>query len=276
MKISIISPVYFAEKILSQLVKEVKKTFTELPYDYELVLVDDGSGDQSWEVIEDLVKEHSFVRGIKLSRNFGQHYALTAGIKSATGDVNIIIDCDLQDPPSNIPFLIDAYKEGNEIVFTQRDKRKHGLLKSFYSKVFNWSFKYFSDQNFDVNMGTMILFSVKAKEAFLKLEDYDRLYLQLFKWIGLKNTTIVVKHSERISGKSTYTIGKLFALALQGFTSFSNKLLKISIAIGLIFSLLSFLSILVIAVMKYLYGFQTGWASIISTIFLAVGAFNLS
>jgi dolichol-phosphate mannosyltransferase len=271
MLVSIISPVFFAEKILPTLINEINKVFNIRDEEYEIILVDDGSSDKSWEVITELSKTNHTIKGIKLSRNFGQHYALTAGIKKATGDINVIIDCDLQDPPSNIPILIDEYKKGFDIIFTKRDERKHGFFKSLSSKLFNWSFRFFSDHNFEINFGTMILFSEKAKEAFLQIEDSDRLYLQLFKWIGFKNTSVVVKHSERHSGKSSYTYKKLFNLALQGFTSFSNKLLKISVVIGLFFSFLSFLSIGLIIFFKIYYDFQAGWPSLVSIVFFCTG-----
>ena len=276
MKVSIISPVYFAAKILPQLAKAVDEVFKSTKLNYELILVDDGSTDNSWGVIEELKQKFPSIIGIKLSRNFGQHYALTAGIQKSSGDVNVIIDCDLQDPPTNIPLLLEQYEKGYDIVFTKRNARKHGALKSFMTYLFNRSFRFFSDQNFEINVGTMLLFSAKAKSAFLQLEDYDRLYLQLFKWIGFKNTSVTVEHAERASGKSTYTFSKLLALAIQGFTSFSNKLLKISIAIGLFFSLFSFLSILSIFYLNIRYGLQSGWPSIISVIFFCTGIILLS
>lgn len=271
MLVSIISPVYYAEKMLPTLVDEIVKAFANREEEYEIILVDDGSTDRSWDVITDLAKTNQSIRGIKLSRNFGQHYALTAGIKKSNGDINIIIDCDLQDPPSNIPILIEEYHKEFDIVFTKRETRQHGFLKSLSSKLFNWSFRFFSDQSFEINFGTMILFSKKAKNAFLLIEDYDRLYLQLFKWIGFKSTSVIVKHSERHSGQSTYTYRKLFNLAIQGFTSFSNKLLKMSVVVGLFFSFMSFLSIGVIIFFKIYSDFQAGWPSLVSIIFFCTG-----
>lgn len=271
MKVSIISPVYFAEKIIPELINQITKEVNNISSDYEIILVDDGSQDGSWEKIEEIAQNNPNVIGIKLSRNFGQHYAVSAGLKISKGEVSIIVDCDLQDKPSEIQKLIDAYKEGNEVVFTKRISRKHSFFKSISAYFFNVIFNWVSNKDFDVNAGSMVLIGANAKKAFLKVNDHDRLYLQLLKWVGFKNTTVLVEHAERYSGKSTYNFFTLLKIALQGFTSFSNRLLYFSIFLGIIFSALSFISICIIVLLYFIQGFQSGWASLISSIFLCTG-----
>jgi len=277
MKLSIISPVYMAENIVDELVDKLVLEVEKIVDDFEIILVEDGSPDDSWEKVLNNCKKDNRVKGIKLSRNFGQHYAITAGIEHASGDINVILDCDLQDSPENIQLLIDSYKEGNEVVFTKRISRKHSFFKSINAKIFNFVFRFVSHKDFDVNAGTMILFGKKAREAFLSVNDHERLYLQLFKWVGFQKSMIPVKHSKRHSGKSSYNFFGLLKIAIQGFTSFSNKLLSLSIILGLTFSIIAFTSIVVIAVLYFVQGFMNGWASLISSIFLCTGIilFNL-
>lgn len=271
MKISIISPVYRAEKIIPELVRQIDQAVRSLSDDYEIILVDDGSPDQSWSEIQKETKKYPSLKGIKLSRNFGQHYAVTAALNYASGEATIIVDCDLQDQPEEIKKLIEAYKDGNEVIFTKRIVRRHSFFKAIYSAFFNFIFKWVSNKDFDVNAGSMVLIGKKARTAFLQIKDHDRLYLQLLKWVGFKNTTIPVNHSKRHSGKSTYNFIKLLKIALQGFTSFSNKLLYFSIILGLVFSAVAFISILIIVILYFTQGFQSGWASLISSIFLCTG-----
>ena len=188
--------------VVDQRVAKVCQTLTEM--DFEIVLVDDCGPDNSWEVIKDQASIHSFVKGIRLSRNFGQHYAISAGIKKAKGDNIVLMDCDLQDNPKDIIKLLNEREKGFEIVFTKRLKRKHGIFKSFNSFLYNKLFTIFSEKKYNVNAGSLVLFSKKVAREFNKLEEKDRLYIQLLKWVGFKTTTIEVEHNERYEGKSNY------------------------------------------------------------------------
>jgi dolichol-phosphate mannosyltransferase len=275
-EISVISPVYRAEKIVDELVKRVCNELEKITPNYEFIMVEDGSPDNSWDVIVRNCKNNPKVKGIKLSRNFGQHYAITAGVASAKGESIVLLDCDLQDDPSYINSFIQKRKEGFDIVFSKRINRKHGFIKSLNSKIYNSLFSIFSDGKFDVDAGSFVCFSHRVKDAFIRLEDKDRLYLQLLKWIGFKSTYIELEHNERFDGKSSYTIYKLIKLGLQGWTSHSDKLLRMSIGIGLSISALSFITAIAIVIGYLFYNLQPGWPSIIVSIFFSTGLILMS
>lgn len=276
MKISIVSPVYKGEAIVEELVSKIYEAVTQLEVDFEIILVEDGSPDNSWEKIREASNRHRNVKGIKLSRNFGQHYAVTAGLNFATGSIIILMDCDLQDDPKFIPLLLAEYKMGNEIVFTRRIDRKHSFVKSLNSATYNFFFGLFSDRNYDVNAGSMVLFSQRVNEVFLKLEDKDRLYLQMLKWIGFKSTYVAIEHKERFAGKSTYTFYKLLKLAIQGWTSHSDKLLKFSVYSGFFLSFITFVIAIVIFIKYYFFGLQPGWPSLFLAIIFGTGLILMS
>lgn len=274
--ISIVSPVYRAADIVPILVKNINESLVQITNDFEIVLVDDGSPDTSWEAITHACYQNKRVKGVKLSRNFGQHYAITAGLEKAGGEILILMDCDMQDDPSHISKLIQRKNEGFDVVFTRRKSRKHGFFKSLAGKVYNFCFYLFADSSYDVNLGSLTLLTKRVRNEFMKIGDKDRLYIQLLKWVGFKSTFLEVEHRERISGESTYTLSKLFSLAIQGWTSHSTKLLKLTIYFGFGLAILALLTGIAITILKFVYGFQTGWASIIVTILFSTGLIQIS
>tara|TARA_B110001452_G_scaffold199699_1_gene169644 strand:- start:2545 stop:3477 length:933 start_codon:yes stop_codon:yes gene_type:complete len=269
--ISVVSPVYQAEKIIQEFIQQVKKELVKITTHYEIILVEDCGPDNSWEVIKNQCSIHPFVKGIRLSRNFGQHYAISAGIKKAKGDNIVLMDCDLQDNPKDIIKLFNERKKGFEIIFTKRLNRKHSIMKSFNSFLYNKLFTIFSEKKYNVDTGSLVLFSKKVADEFNKLEEKDRLYIQLLKWVGFKTTTVEVEHNERYEGESSYNFIGLLKLGIQGWTSHSNKLLLLNIYIGLTLSFLSFLGGFLIVLRHYFYEFQLGWPSIIVTILFSTG-----
>ena len=276
MKLSIVSAVYKAERIVDELVLRTTKAVSALTDDYEIILVEDGSHDDSWEKIQQNCNTNPKVRGVKLSRNFGQHYAVTAGIEKATGDYVVLLDCDLQDNPEQIKTLLEHAEKGNDIVFTRRVHRKHSAMKSFNAWVYNKMFNFFSDKKYDVNLGSLVLFTRQVARVFLELKDRDRLYLQMLKWVGFQTTTVEVEHMPRYEGKSSYNFIKLLAIGLQGWTSHSTKLLRYSTYLGLTLALLSLTAAFVVLIRYFLYDFLPGWPSIIISILGSTGLILLS
>lgn len=275
-KISIISPVYQAAGNINQLVSLVTTEIIQLTNEYELILVDDGSVDNSWDEISSNCSKSTKIKGVKLSRNFGQHYAVTAGLKFASGEVVVIIDCDLQDDPAAIKYLYESYQQGNDIVFTKRLNRSQSFYKSVTAKIYNLFFRFFSDRKYDVNTGSMVLFTSKVKTIFLELEDKDRLYIQLLKWIGFKQAYVAVEHKPRFSGNSSYNFFKLVNLAVQGWTSHSDKLLRLSVYGGFILSVITLLVSIAIIILYFVKGFQPGWPSLFIAILFSTGIILLS
>jgi dolichol-phosphate mannosyltransferase len=276
MKISVVSPVYMAEKIISELVKRISVELEAITDDFEIILVDDCGPDNSWEEIKKQCKVKPFVKGIKLSRNFGQHYAVSAGIAKAKGDVVVLMDCDLQDNPKDIHQLIAKHKEGYDVVFTKRKKRKHSFIKKVYAFIYNRLFTFFSKGDYDIDSGSLVLFSNRVAKEFNKLEDKDRLYLQMLKWIGFRSTSIIVEHNTRFKGKSSYSFVKLVKIGLQGWTSHSDKLLKLSVYFGFLLSLVSIIASLFIVIKYFFYDLLPGWPSIIVTILFSTGIILMS
>lgn len=274
--LSIVSPVYRAEKIVDLLVERIIAEVSKISENFEIILVEDGSPDNSWEAIERNCQKDQRIKGVKLSRNFGQHYAATAGLEVATGELTILMDCDLQDNPAHIHLLYQKHKEGFDTVFTKRLGRKHSFFKLITAKIYNFLFMMFSDRNYDVNVGSLVLFSERVRKEFLRIQDKDRLYIQVLKWVGFNQTYVAVAHDERAEGESSYSFFKLLQMAIQGWTSHSDKLLRLSVYLGFFFSSSAFLAILVIIFLYFYQSFQSGWASLFVLILFSTGLILIS
>ena len=262
MLISIVSPVYRASEIVQELVRKIEGSVSKITGDFEIVLVEDGSLDNSWEIIEKLCKSNACVKGIKLSRNFGQHLAIIAGLTYAKGDYVVVIDCDLQDNPEYIPELYKKIKEGYDIVYARRKKRNHNSFKDITAFVYYKFLSLISEYDFDPNIGSFSIINRKVVDSFLMLNDYKSGYLGLLKWLGYKYAYVEVGRSDRYTGKSSYTLKKLFDHASRLTISYSNRLLLLSIYIGVLFSTLSFIGILYLFYQYFFIGYRIGWTSI--------------
>lgn len=272
-EISIVSPVYLAEKIVDELVNRICVVCNQENYDYEIILIEDGSPDNSWDVIENNCKKNSRVKGIKLSRNFGQHYAITAGLTSSSGKYVVIMDCDLQDNPKYITSLYNKINEGFEIVYTQKKQRNHSAYKNILATLFNNIFNFLVDNKnmYNKNIGAYSIISRKVVDAFLLFKDTDRHYLMILRWLGFNNTFIEIIHDNRYEGKSSYNFIKLIHHAIRGITSHSDKLLRISTYMGFLITFLSIIAILTVVVLYFTHGFLSGWASLIISILFSTG-----
>lgn len=251
--ISIVSPVYRAEKILPILVSEINLVMERIGEDYEIILVDDRSPDNSWEVMKILSSQNSKIKSIRLSRNFGQHSAIFAGLTKTKGDWVVVMDCDMQDQPKEIAKLYKKALEGFDIVLGQRENRKDKFLKKLTSKLFYKVFNYLSGANFDNNVANFGIYHQKTIKSILDMGDYVKFFSLFINWIGFKSVSIPIEHGEREEGKSTYSIGRLFKQAFNVIISFSDKPLRLFINFGLSISVLS-----VIVGMYYLYLALTG------------------
>ena len=251
--ISIVSPVYRAEKILPVLVSEINLVMERIGEDYEIILVDDRSPDNSWEVMKVLSSQNSKIKSIRLSRNFGQHSAIFAGLTKTKGDWVVVMDCDMQDQPKEIAKLYKKALEGYDIVLGQRENRKDKFLKKLTSKLFYKVFNYLSGANFDNNVANFGIYHQKTIKSILDMGDYVKFFSLFINWIGFKSVSIPIEHGEREEGKSTYSVGRLFKQAFNVIISFSDKPLRLFINFGLSISVLS-----VIVGMYYLYLALTG------------------
>jgi polyisoprenyl-phosphate glycosyltransferase len=270
--ISIVSPVYRAEKMLHKLVSEIQKVMIELNLSYEIILVDDRSPDNSWQVMSELSQQFSEVKSIRLSRNFGQHPTIMAGLTFAKGEWIVVMDCDLQDQPKEIKKLYQKAIEGNDIVLAQRENRKDGFLKKLSSKLFSMVYGYLTDSKFDNSVANFGVYNRKVIAEVLDMKDYIKSFPLFVSWVGFKTTTAKVEHAERDSGSSSYSLSKLLSLAFNTVISFSNKPLKLFVKFGLLISICSFV-VGIITIVRYLNGQITvvGYSSLIVSIWFLFG-----
>ncbi len=267
MYLSVVSPVYRAEEIVEQLVSEIHQAVSQITDAYEIVLVEDGSPDHSWKAIQEVCQHDTKVKGVKLSRNFGQHAAITAGLEIAQGEWIVVMDCDLQDRPDEIPHLLAKAKEGYELVFAQRQVRQDGFFKKLSSKLFYKVFSYLTDTVQDSSVANFGIYHRKVIDAVIGLGDTIRFFPTMTQWVGFRRAYLPVKHDERASGKSSYSWKRLIELAFNNIISFSDKPLRLTVRLGLLMSLFS-----VLLGLGYLYLYftdqikQLGFASIIISI----------
>jgi len=238
---SIVSPVYRGEKMVDELVRRNVESITTITDDYEIILVNDASPDNSWNEIVKQCAANSKVKGINLSRNFGQHYAITAGLHYAKGDWVVVMDCDLQDRPEEIPNLYNKAKDGYDIVYARRVMRKDGFLKKQSSKWFHKVFNWLSGIKSDSTIANFGIYKHCVIEEFNKMPERARSFPSLVNYLGFKDTAIDVQHSERAEGKSSYNFRKLLKLSFDVIVSNSNKPLRIAVALGFGMAAVSFL-----------------------------------
>lgn len=270
--ISIVSPVYRAEKMLHKLVSEIQKVMGELNLSYEIILVDDRSPDNSWQVMSELSQQFPEVKSIRLSRNFGQHPTIMAGLTFAKGEWIVVMDCDLQDQPKEIKKLYQKAIEGNDIVLAQRENRKDGFLKKLSSKIFSLVYGYLTDSKFDNSVANFGVYNRKVIVEVLAMKDYIKSFPLFVSWVGFKTATAKVEHAERDSGTSSYSFSKLMSLAFNTVISFSNKPLKLFVKFGLVISICSFI-VGIITIIRYFNGQITvvGYSSLIVSIWFLFG-----
>ena len=238
--ISIVSPVYKAEKIIEKLVSEIRKTMAVMETSYEIILVDDRSPDGCWNIMTKLAAEIPEVKCIRLSRNFGQHPAIMAGLSHAQGEWIVVMDCDLQDQPKEIIKLYDKTQEGFEVVQARRTSRKDGFLKKLSSKIFSKIYSFFADIKYDNEIANFGIYHKKVINAILEVSDSIKFFPLFVNLVGFKTTSVAVEHAERLSGETSYSVSKLVSLAFNAIISFSNKPLKLFVKFGMTISLLSF------------------------------------
>ena len=250
--ISIVSPVYRGEKMVAELVRRNVESVTTITDDYEIILVNDASPDNSWEEIVKQCQSNPKVKGINLSRNFGQHYAITAGLHYAKGDWVVVMDCDLQDRPEEIPNLYNKAKEGYDIVYARRVARKDKFFKRLSSTLFHWVYNWLSGLEADKTIANFGVYKQCVIAEFNKMPERARSFPSLVKYLGFKDTAIDVEHAERAEGKSSYNLYKLFKLSFDVIVSNSNKPLRLAVGLGFGMAAISFLLALYNVIAKWI------------------------
>lgn len=271
-KISVVSPVYRGEKMVSELVRRNVEALTSITDDYEIILVNDASPDNSWQAIEAECKKNPNVKGLNLSRNFGQHYAITAGLRYATGDWIVVMDCDLQDRPEEIPNLYTKAQVGYDSVLAQRVQRSHGWFKKMGSKCFYKVFSYLTETKQDASVANFGIYNRKVIDAVLSMGDAMRYFPTQIQWVGFKRAYLPIQHDERAEGKSSYNLSRLFRLAFDTIISFSDKPMRMMVKMGLFVTLASFI-VGVVFLVRYCLGEieVLGFTSLIISLWLLGG-----
>ena len=239
--LSVVSPVYKAENIVHELVCQLHENISKITENYEIILVNDSSPDNSWSIITEECKKDKRVKGLNFSRNFGQHYAITAGLSYATGEWVVVMDCDLQDRPDEIPNLYQKAKEGWDIVFARREQRKDSFTKRFSSKLFHAVYSFLSGIKSDPSISNFGIYSTHVINEYSKMPERARSFPSLIAFLGFKSCSMRIKHSERLSGKSSYSFIKLLKLSFDVIISNSNRPLYFAVSVGLIMSIIAFL-----------------------------------
>jgi dolichol-phosphate mannosyltransferase len=270
--ISVVCPVYKAENIIPVLVERIEKSLEKITSDYEIILVEDASPDYSWKAIEQVVEKKLRVTGIKLSRNFGQHYAITAGLDHAEGEWIIVMDCDLQDQPEEIKKLYDKAMEGYDVVLARRHERKDHFLKKFSSKAFYSTLGYLTGSEQDKSIANFGIYNKKVITAVNSMRESIRYFPTMIQWVGFRVAKVNVDHNERLDGNSSYNFGRLINLALDIILAYSVKPIKLLIKFGLMISALSII-IAVFYLIKWFKGdvVVLGYTSLIVSIWLLSG-----
>lgn len=274
-KVSFVIPMYYEEKVVEECYKRVKNVLNGLTqYDHEIIVVNDGSQDQTLPILEKLAKEDYQLKVLSFSRNFGHQAAVTAGLKYVSGDAIVIIDADMQDPPELIEEMLKLWEQGNEVIYGKRKTRKgESAFKLFTAKMFYKTLNALSDVEIPKDTGDFRLVDRKVVDTINQLPEHNKFLRGLFSWVGYKQMPFEYERQERFAGTTKYPLKKMLKLASDGIISFSTKPLKMVGALGMISVCISII-LLIYALISYachLNNLSAGWTSIMVAITFFAG-----
>lgn len=274
-KISVIIPCYLEEEVMNISYERLTAVMKRINgYDYELVFVNDGSTDNTYNILLNIAKEDNNVKIINLSRNFGHQAAVMVGLRNCVGDNAIIIDADMQDPPEVIPDMLRLWEDGNEIVYGKRRSREgETYFKTFTAKAFYRVLKKLSDIDIPIDTGDFRLIDRKVIDSLCSLKEHNKYIRGLVVWVGYKQYAYEYDRHERIAGETKYPFKKMLKLALDGIFSFSTKPLKIIGGMGIVALFIAF-TIAIYAILSYIFNWNNlvpGWTSLMLTITVLSG-----
>jgi len=277
-KISVVSPVYNeVDATLIALVDRVTVAVASIPSALELILVDDGSRQETWEAIHALCHQRSNVKGIRLARNFGQHAAIAAGLDQTTGEWVVVMDSDLQDRPEVIPQLYQKSCEGFDVVFVNREQRPESAVYRLLALLFYRILNFLSGQYYERRQANFSILTGQVVEAFRRVPDRDRFYGGVVRWLGFRTSSINAEHGTRPYGRTTYNFRGRLRFAFRIIFGFSSRLLHASIVAGLLMAILSFGAAIIIVVDKITHPSLPvpGWPSVMTAVFFTAGVTNV-
>ena len=272
MKLSVVTPVYRCESCIVDLIERLKSSIESFTLDFEIIFVNDASPDQSWNKLKEIAKSNPSIKLINLSRNFGQHAAITAGLSEATGEWMVVMDCDLQDLPEEIPNLYRKAQEGYDFVLAQRAIRSDSFYKKMTSKLFYFVLSYLTGTKQDTSVANFGVYHRKVINEVLRMGDQIKFFPLMIKWVGFNSCKLPVKHAAREEGASSYSLLKLLRLSSDVILSFSDKPLKILVKLGFFISLFA-LVFGIEMIYSYLNGkiIVQGYASLIISLWFLSG-----
>lgn len=273
MQLSIISPCYGAPTLLEKLVQHITIVAQEITPDYEIILVEDYSPDNSREIIRDICSKDKHVKSIFLSRNFGQQPAINAGLDLSSGEWVTVLDCDLQNPPAQIKALYNKAQEGFDIVFARRLDRPDNSFMTKGSKWFNRLMSFLTGVKQDETIAEFALYNRKVITAMKQMGDYVRYYPLMDKWVGFKTAGVDVPHAERTDGKaSSYSVRKRIELAVRTSIAFSTKPLHMIVYLGMIITFMALIAAVYLAVSTLVTGIDVdGWFTLFVSMWFIAG-----
>lgn len=262
--VSVVVPVYNEAEVIGEMYRRLTQVASTLPdLEYELVVVDDGSRDQSYAALVSLARVDPRLRVLKLSRNFGHQTAITAGIDVARGDAVVVIDADLQDPPEVIPEMVQRWREGFDVVYGVRHKRAgETMMKLATASVFYRMLHRMTNISIPVDAGDFRLMSRRAADQLRAMREKDRFVRGLISWIGFRQASVAYHREARFAGTTKYPLRKMLKFAVDGLTSFSTLPLKLATWMGYLASAFAFIYLGSVFVQKWLGRTVEGWATI--------------
>ena len=271
-EITAVVPVYNEQSLIDELVKRVDSSLRSITDNYEILIIDDGSSDETWKEIHKNKSKFSNLKALRFSRNFGHHYAISAGLHECDSKWTVVMDGDLQDRPEVIPELYKKANEGFDVVFVSRINRPEKLMYRSMQKLFYMILRLLSGINFDSSQANFSIISNKVVLGFRNFPENARFYGSTIKWLGFPSASIEADHGVRFSGKPSYTFKKRLNLALDVILAFSDRPLKIAIRIGIVMSTVSFIASLAILYRAFMWGYEVlGWPSLILSIYFTAG-----
>jgi dolichol-phosphate mannosyltransferase len=270
--ISVVVALYNEEECIDELADRLTRTLAGLRRPYQVLFVDDGSTDASWRRVQAIVERLPGTAGLKLSRNFGHHYAISAGLDHVRGAWVVLMDADLQDSPEEIPRLLAKAEQGYDVVVAARLGKRHSLIKRALSYGFSRLMTYLTGAPYSEQVGIFRIMSRRYVDQLCKLRETSRYIVALANWVGFRQTMVPVQHAARFAGQTKYPIWRQIRLASHAALSSSDKPLKICVMIGLLFALSGFIFAAQIIVRALLGSIAVlGYASTISAILLVGG-----
>lgn len=263
--LSVVIPVLNEEKVIEVLIERVIKNAELITNDYEILIIDDGSQDKTWDKILSESLKNKNVKGFRFSRNFGHHFAISAGLHNSTGQWVIVMDGDLQDRPEVFLDLYRKAQDGFEVVFVSRQDRPENIAYLLLQKAYYHLLRLLSGIAFDSTTANFSIISKKVVESFKNFPELYRFYGSTIKWLGYPQATIKANHGNRFAGKSSYSVKKRLQLAADVIFSYSVRPLKFAIYLGLVVTLFSFI-FLIWTLSRWIFSENVvdGWSSVIS------------